>query len=79
MLQHAYTLFEKSKYAGLTAEIGKAALEGDAMCAHIMYEGGYALGRHISALSRNIDPVGISVRNCKWLLVFWNVYKLKTQ
>ncbi|XP_050718789.1 N-acetyl-D-glucosamine kinase-like [Eriocheir sinensis] len=55
MLEHAYSLFEKSKYAGLTAKIGKAAMEGDAMCAHIFYEGGYALGRHISALSRSID------------------------
>lgn len=56
MLQHAYTSFDKSKYAGLTAKIGKAGLEGDPMCARIMYDGGYALGRHISALSRNIDP-----------------------
>lgn len=58
MLEHAYTFFDKSKYAGLTAKIGKAAMEGDPMCARIMYDGGYALGRHISALSRNIDSVG---------------------
>lgn len=62
MLEHAYTLFEKSKYAGLTAKIGKAALEGDPLCVSIMYDGGYALGRHISALSRNIDPVGIFIK-----------------
>ena len=58
MLEHAYTYFDKSKYAGLTSKIGKAAMEGDPMCGRIMYDAGYALGRHISALSRNIDPVG---------------------
>lgn len=63
MLHHAYTAFQKNKYASLTAEISKAAVEGDAMCALIMYEGGYQVGRHISALSRNIDTVQNSQNN----------------
>ena len=58
MLEHAYTFFDKAKHAGLTSKISKAALEGDPMCARLMYDGGYALGRHISALSRNMNPVG---------------------
>ncbi|KAK3887790.1 hypothetical protein Pcinc_008118 [Petrolisthes cinctipes] len=55
MLHHTYTSFQKQNYASLAAEISKAAAGGDAMCALIMYEGGYKIGRHISALSRNID------------------------
>lgn len=84
MLNHAYTLFDKTKYAGLTAKICKAALEGDPMCAHILYEGGYALGRHISALSRSIDPVSISItdyrcinlKECGNIFAFFNVINI---
>ncbi|XP_053635471.2 N-acetyl-D-glucosamine kinase isoform X1 [Cherax quadricarinatus] len=56
MLEHIYTTFQKAKFASLTAKISEGAEEGDAMCAHILYDAGYALGRHISALSRNMHP-----------------------
>lgn len=57
MLDHCYASFQKSKFASLTAKICMGASEGDAMCTQLMYDTGFQLGRHISALSRNIDPV----------------------
>ncbi|XP_042885225.1 N-acetyl-D-glucosamine kinase-like isoform X1 [Penaeus japonicus] len=54
MLQHCYQSFEKAKFASLTAKISHGASSGDAMCARILYDAGFALGRHIAALSRNI-------------------------
>lgn len=57
MLQHCYQSFEKAKFASLTAKISQGASNGDAMCARILYDAGFALGRHIAALSRNIHEV----------------------
>ncbi|XP_071550736.1 N-acetyl-D-glucosamine kinase isoform X1 [Panulirus ornatus] len=54
MLHHVYISFQKSKFASLTAKISEGASQGDAMCARILYDAGYALGRHIAALSRNV-------------------------
>ncbi|XP_042240598.1 N-acetyl-D-glucosamine kinase-like isoform X2 [Homarus americanus] len=56
MLQHVYTTFEKAKFASLAAKISEGAAQGDPMCGRILYDGGFALGRHISALSRNMHP-----------------------
>nr|XP_045601867.1 N-acetyl-D-glucosamine kinase-like isoform X1 [Procambarus clarkii] len=56
MLEHIYSTFQKAKFASLTAKISEEAANGDAMCARILYDGGFALGRHISALSRNMHP-----------------------
>lgn len=75
MLQHAYTTFQKAKYASLAAEISKVAAEGDAMCALIMNDGGYTLGRHISALSRNIDTDLFTTENGLPIVCSGSVWK----
>lgn len=75
MLEHAYKNFDKSKYAGLASKIGKAAMEGDPMCGRIMYDAGYALGRHISALSRNIDPELFMAENGLQIVCAGSVWK----
>ena len=59
MLEHCYSSFQKAKFAGLTAKISEGATNGDLMCARILYDGGFVLARHITALSRNIDSVRI--------------------
>lgn len=75
MLEHAYKNFDKPKYAGLASKIGKAAMEGDPMCGRIMYDAGYALGRHISALSRNIDPELLMEENGLQIVCAGSVWK----
>ncbi|MCL4119186.1 UNVERIFIED_CONTAM: hypothetical protein GTU68_044425, partial [Idotea baltica] len=57
MLPHFYSHFDKQHFASLTAKISKAASSGDELCIHLMKEAGYHLGRHVSSLSRNMDPV----------------------
>lgn len=61
MLSHCYANFEKQRYASLTAKISKAALNGDQMCIQLMRDAGYTLGRFLSSLSRNMDPVSLSI------------------
>ncbi|XP_064102218.1 N-acetyl-D-glucosamine kinase-like isoform X1 [Macrobrachium nipponense] len=55
MLDHCYRSFQKAKFAGLTAKISEGASQGDPMCARLLYDAGFALGRHVSALSRHIS------------------------
>uniref|UniRef100_A0A2P2IA95 N-acetyl-D-glucosamine kinase n=2 Tax=Hirondellea gigas TaxID=1518452 RepID=A0A2P2IA95_9CRUS len=56
MLFHCYSDFVKSKFASLTKGIADLATSGDALCQQLMFDAGHALGRHVTALSRNIDP-----------------------
>lgn len=55
ILTHCYDKFSKADFAGLSQKIAVAAIEGDALCAWLFTEAGRMLGRHIRALSRNID------------------------
>ncbi|KAK7072908.1 hypothetical protein SK128_011241 [Halocaridina rubra] len=57
MLEHCYASFQKAKFASLTAKISEGASQGDAMCARLLYDAGFALGRHVCALSRNIHEL----------------------
>ncbi|XP_018009475.1 N-acetyl-D-glucosamine kinase [Hyalella azteca] len=67
MLHHCYQNFSKSFYASLTRGIADLATKGDVVCQQLMFDGGEALGRHVAALSRNIDsslydpPDGLSI------------------
>ncbi|KAK2155129.1 hypothetical protein LSH36_248g03060 [Paralvinella palmiformis] len=56
MLEHLYTKFDKSFFAGLCKEIARGALEEkDPLCIQAFHAAGYALARHVIALSPKID------------------------
>jgi len=54
LLTYCYDKFSKAQFAGLTANLAEAAIQGDALCAWLFTEAGRMLGKHILALSGNI-------------------------
>ncbi|KAL7636189.1 UNVERIFIED_CONTAM: hypothetical protein RMT77_012946 [Armadillidium vulgare] len=57
ILGHCYSNFKKQYFASLAERVSQAATEGDEMALSIMKEAGYYLGRFVSSVSRNINPV----------------------
>nr|CAD7602260.1 unnamed protein product [Timema genevievae] len=55
LLDHCYSNFEKSKYAGLTKLLSEGANQGDALCLWLFARAGEMLFKHISALYSMAD------------------------
>ncbi|XP_063237564.1 N-acetyl-D-glucosamine kinase isoform X2 [Bacillus rossius redtenbacheri] len=67
LLDHCYSNFEKSKYAGLAKRLAEGADQGDPLCLWLFAQTGEVLARHITALYPKVDKAllepagGISV------------------
>ncbi|KAJ8868727.1 hypothetical protein PR048_030266 [Dryococelus australis] len=57
LLDHCYSNFEKSKYAGLAKLLADGADQGDPLCLWLFAQTGEVLARHITALFSKVDKV----------------------
>ncbi|KAK6622539.1 hypothetical protein RUM44_002351 [Polyplax serrata] len=55
MLQHCYSKFNKSKFAGVTMKFAEGATKGDLLCLWLFQQTGIALASYIIALWPNVD------------------------
>ncbi|RXG55536.1 N-acetyl-D-glucosamine kinase [Armadillidium vulgare] len=76
ILGHCYSNFKKQYFASLAERVSQAATEGDEMALSIMKEAGYYLGRFVSSVSRNINPVkGIEIVCSGSVFRSWDLLK----
>ena len=57
LLAHAYTKFEKQRFAALCEHLAGAARHGDPLSLMLFRQAGAWLGRYIAALLPNVDKV----------------------
>ncbi|KAF0297672.1 N-acetyl-D-glucosamine kinase [Amphibalanus amphitrite] len=75
LLAHAYTKFEKQRFAALCEHLAAAARHGDPLCLQLFKEAGAWLGRYIAALLPNVDKEMLSAERGLQIVVVGAVFR----